>query len=135
MTTMILSDYTFEELKWDEVPILIFKVLPIYRFEEWDFVPFQIFNGLLLQTQYPTHFPIYDYIVNYHSTLGRCYGTMLRDDATGRCYGTMLRDDATGRCYGTMLRGNATGRCYGVMLCYDATGRCYGVMLCYDATG
>ena len=38
--------YTFEELKWDEVPILILKVLPIYRFEEWDFVPFQIFNGL-----------------------------------------------------------------------------------------
>jgi hypothetical protein len=43
---IIFSFYTFEELKWDEVPILIFKVLPIYRFEEWDFVPFQIFNGL-----------------------------------------------------------------------------------------
>jgi hypothetical protein len=29
----IVYYYTFEELKWDEVPILIFKVLPIYRFE------------------------------------------------------------------------------------------------------
>jgi hypothetical protein len=48
-----MSFYTFEELKWDKVPILIFKVSLIYRFytfEElkWDKVPILIFKVSLI---------------------------------------------------------------------------------------